>query len=304
MKNHIRIIFFFIMVIPLLKISAQVIPPSLEKIVDRSSLIVLAELLDIKNCVSWYNIPNPDGKTGNIHLDEDGFYFTFKSIKLIKGSIQNPQLFIYMTKKEYHGSTEIPFYEFKTNQRYILCLNPRLIPAPDSIKMKYNLSDTTNYFPYFEGFGVIDMHAGIGDDHQWDISLQNKTGEEILAQIETLCVIIPPPPSAGTTSSQLADSLGIKLDTYASSSSIGNDKFVENLKKQIKQIQTHIQKGKKDKAIEELKKFREKLHNVYFKIGGQDQRFITPETYGYLYYTAQYIIDLLNSENNGGSGIG
>ncbi len=304
MKNYKRIILFIIFLFSIIKMNAQVIPPTLQKIVDRSSLIVLAELSEEKDCYKYHLVPNPDGKTGVISFDRDGFYYTFKPIKVLKGSFQHLQLFIYMTQSEFNGSTEIPRCVFKKQHRYILCLNPRLIPARDSIKMKYNLSDTANYFPYFEGFGVIDMHAGIGDDHQWDISLQNKTGEEILAQIETLCVIIPPPPSAGITSSQLADSLGIKLDAYASSSSIGNDKFVESLKKQIKQIQIHIQKGKKDKAIQELKKFQDKLHNVYFKIGGQDQRFITPEAYGYLYYTAQYIIDLLNSENNGGSGIG
>ncbi len=290
MKNQIRIILFIIIISILIKLESpgQVIEPDIQKLVRNSSLILLSEMKSAKYCSKINLIPDRSGKTGIMESQNDGYYFIFEPKKILKGNIKSKEFSIFMEKMEYGGQSEGLSIIIKDKHKYLFFLNPRSIS--DSIKSKYSLTDSSNYFPYFGGFGVIDM--------------KDKGSDSTLAIVEQLCAIIPPPPSAGTSSSQLADSLGIKLDTYASSSSIRNDKFVENLKKQIKQIQTHIQKGKKDKAIQELKKFQEKLHNVYFKIGGEGQNFISPDAYGYLYYTAQYIIDLLNSGDNGGGGSG
>ncbi len=283
-------ILFIIIISILIKFESpgQVIEPDIQKLVRNSSLILLSEMKSVKYCDKVYIIRSSDGKTADMKGDEDGYNFIFQTTRILKGQLKSQNISIYMNRNEYSIQSEGLTITFVNKHKYLLFLNPRTIL--DSIKLKYNLTDNNNYFPYFGGFGVIDM--------------KDKGSDSTLALVEQLCAIIPPPPSAGTTSSQLADSLGIKLDSYASSSSIGNDKFVENLKKQIKQIQTHIQKSKKNKAIEELKKFQEKLHNVYFKIGGEGQNFISPDAYGYLYYTAQYIIDLLNSGDNGGGGGG
>ncbi len=250
-------------------------PSPLPELVDSSQIILVSK---VKSDTMFFV---PDS------FEEESKIFSCDVIKVLKGIYNTKILEIFAFRDEEY-CTEIPGKFYEKNDVCLFFLKKKIIP--DSIRHKHNFQDRAFYIPIFDGEGIF--------------VLKDSARMNILHEVEQLCAIIPSPPADGVTSAQLADSLGIKLNAYASSSSIGDDKFVESLKKQIKQIQTHIQKGKKDIAIQEIGKFKEKLHNVYFKIGGQDQRFITPDAYGYLYYTAQYIIDLLNSGDNGGGGSG
>ena len=126
---------------------------------------------------------------------------------------------------------------------------------------------------------------------------QNENNDTIKSLIQyEINSFIPAPIDTSDSVIDLLNNLNNYIDSVSAYNWLYNLTFSNELKNILTTAKTNLQNGDSLACRVQVKLFQDLVHNVYKDSLNSDARFVTIEGWKFLYWNAQYIIDLLPAD--------